>query len=625
MSYNIVTTANAESVNTETTAQQQQNENSSLVFSVEQHGDPRQLNILQRKQFYVAPLQPTGLWVKAGTNLVVNYTHSGRSPNKNPEVWVHNITSGKDRDDPSFQKVVLDNGVNNIKVIKTGALYITASNEVDPQCHMSVTIQSGAHHMPTFSLERGEQSAITWRNQVADALKADSSPYAELVGKRMILTAPIADMEKHATNPAAVLKLWDKIIGLADEQYGMVADAPYPHIATRHRYHFFSKPDNSIGLMSSSNEWLAANKAALTMVLNADTLLKDGWGSYHELGHQYEVVAWKTDEEVLENLTSLYVQRALSGKASRLREFTGKIKAYLGRQSGDLDTLKDDSVWLKVAMFWQLDLAFGKDFYARLADRYRMIPTSQLPTSNDAKMGLFIVEASRVAGFNLKPFFNKWGYIRKENTDLSLSALHLKTLKDPIWENTDDKVSYSYELNQQGIAGYVKIQAEAKPGDMVNASVSVSNRASGLTYKWMLPEGSSVADGHDVYGHSLQFKIPVNAIHNSFVPISVTVSDGKQSSIIGARIKVHVVEEAQHSPQDNFEHFLMHKFNKNAIKEWSDTRTGNVGDFYLFDDSFTRRYFRLKTSEYGYFPVDSSSNDYWEYIGECNVDTYLFK
>lgn len=491
MSYNIVAgTTNAENINRETMPQQQKNTNSSLVFSVEQHGDPIQLSKLQRKQFYVAPLQSTGLWVKAGATLVANYTCSGRPPNKNPEIWLHHITSGQDKENSSFQKVLLEVGLNNIKATNTGGLYIAASNEADPQCHMSVTIQSGAHNMPTFFLERGEQSAIAWRKQVADASKADSSPYAELVGERIILTAPIADMEKHATNPVAVLKLWDKIIGLADEQYGMVADTPYPHIATRHRYHFFSKPDNSPGSMSSSDEWLAADKEELTMVLNADTLLKDGWGAYHELGHQYEVVAWQTDAEVLENLTSLYIQRALSGKASRLEEFYGKIKAYLERQSGDLDTLKDESIlWIKVAMFWQLDLSFGEDFYARLADRYRMIPVSQLPTTNDAKRGRFIVEASRVAGFNLKPFFNKWGYISRENNDPTLSALNLQALNDPIWENTDHKASYSYKLNQQGLAGHVKVQSEAKPGDIVSASVSVSNSMSGLTYKWVLPKG----------------------------------------------------------------------------------------------------------------------------------------
>jgi len=67
-------------------------------------------------------------------------------------------------------------------------------------------------------------------------------------------------------------------------------------------------------------------------------------------------------------------------------------------------------------MLWQLDLTFGKDFYARLGKVYLEIPENQQPKGSDAKVQRFILEASRLSGYDLKLFYEKWGLPLTQDT-----------------------------------------------------------------------------------------------------------------------------------------------------------------------------------------------------------------
>lgn len=409
----------------------------SRQITLEQPGSIGTLRAAQLRSFNHTPFQSTGYWVQSGDVLVVSYYHTGATPNRLPEIWIHSIdddTWGYDSD----QKVKLVVGSNTITATKTGAVYVSVFN--DPTGgEMKVEIVSGGRAMPRFKL--GEHTAAQWQQMLANY---GGAPYAELVGRRIMLTATMAKAKLHVDDPVKLMTLWDQIVDLADEQYGMKPGLAAPHTATPHRFHYVELPPYD-GWMYSWQYRMASASAdgAIRPVLNSDTLRTDGWGPWHELGHQYQISSftWADQTEVTVNLTSAYVQRAL-GQPSRY-ETQGtwtKTFAYLNQASRSFDTQSD--LFVRATLFWQLDLAFGRDFYARLGTHYRNLPAAQRPGTDAAKKQTFIIETSRVAGYNLTPFFTQWGIAVDAATQGTLAGMGLKTLTQPIWLNRDSNVQY---------------------------------------------------------------------------------------------------------------------------------------------------------------------------------------
>lgn len=126
------------------------------------------------------------------------------------------------------------------------------------------------------------------------------------------------------------------------------------------------------------------------------------------------------------------VQRAF-GHPSRLENGTyEKAFAYLNKPQSEKDYNKIDDVFVKVAMFWQLDLAFGEEFYPKLHQLYRSIPKEELPKTSDEKIQGFIYNTSKVAKQNSLPFFDQWGLKASQETRQKVEALNNPTLIAPL-------------------------------------------------------------------------------------------------------------------------------------------------------------------------------------------------
>ena len=66
---------------------------------------------------------------------------------------------------------------------------------------------------------------------------------------------------------------------------------------------------------------------------------------------------------------------------------------YLNQTKKEFD---QQDVWMRLGMFWQLELAFGEDFYPSLHKRYREEQKSL--SSEQAKRQYFVVSASKISG-----------------------------------------------------------------------------------------------------------------------------------------------------------------------------------------------------------------------------------
>lgn len=583
-----------------------------------QNGSPLYWNEQQKRQFLTHPTQSSGFWANKGDNLRIEYQHQGEDIDVLPELWIVPVKKGKE-ENFERQVVKLQQGINEIEVENTGPLYFVAANQ-QGSSEIKINLLEGGKPMPRFIL--GENTIEDWQAQL---VKFGDSPFAELVGKRMILTMPIKNMRKQATDPEGVLVLWDRIVDLAEEQFGLSTEKAFPHRATPFQYQFVGKPDSTSGYMSASNYWLGSNAAGFLEVINTYKLQNNGWGSWHELGHHYQMPAWTFDSdiEVTENLTSLYVQRALGGTSRMEAESRwDEIADFLNKRSKKYE---DGDVFVRLGMFWQLDLAFGKDFYQRLGDRYRTLAAAEWPKNDDEKKQRFLLETSRVAGINLKSFFHKWGIKPTKETSAQLIAMNLPDLREPIWENRDSNIAYSYSLTQQNITGDVRLPDTVNVGDIFTVAVEVTNRnTSTLTYQWDIPKGVEVITDN---GKEITLRAPHNVLQNTMLSIPVTVTDSNNIAMrLASSIQLKTPGE-NISPREAYDQLIKQRYKlEGDLNHWdSASHQGSPGTIYLYDNHYTgtRDYFRLKTSSYWYFPTNQTSNTYWEYLESYDSNQYL--
>ncbi|HHL2561626.1 TPA: M60 family metallopeptidase [Yersinia enterocolitica] len=590
----------------------------SRQIRVVQNGSPVYLKKQQKRHMLTHPTQSSGFWANKGDSLRIEYLHQGESIDVLPELWIVPVIKGEATSIDN-QVVTLQQGINEIEVENTGPIYFVATN-IPGSSEITVNLLEGGKPMPRFIL--GEDSAEEWQAQLA---KFGDAPFAELVGKRMILTMPIDDMRKQATDPEGVLVLWDRIVDLAEEQYGLSAQRAFPHRATPFQYQFVSKRDNSGGYMSASDYWLGSKASGIAEVINTHKLQNEGWGPWHELGHHYQMPAWlfDGDGETTVNLTSLYVQRAL-GNTSRL-ESEGRwddIAAFLNGQDKHYE---DAGVFVRLGMFWQLDLAFGKDFYQRLGDRYRTLLPAEQPKSNDDKQQRFLLETSRVAGVNLIPFFDKWGIKPTQETSAQLTAMNLPSLNKSIWLNSDSNIADSYPLSEQNITGDVRLPNTVNAGDVFSVYVEVTNRAvSTLTYQWDIPAGVEIIADN---GKEITLRAPRNALQNGMLSIPVTVTDSNNMAMRLASSTQFKTAGENISPREAYNAVIKQRYQiEGDFNLWDEaSNKGTPGTFYLYENNYTgtRDYFRLKTESYWYYPTNQTSNEKWEYLESYDGSQYL--
>ncbi|HDR7762123.1 TPA: S-layer protein, partial [Bacillus cereus] len=164
----------------------------------------------------------------------------------------------------------------------------------------------------------------------------------------------------------------------------------------------------------------------------------DGWGPWHEAGHLRQQSPWKfyNMTEVQNNIYSLSVEKAFN-QPSNLEKSGIYPKAFQYLEQGNKNYDEISDVFVKLVMLWQLQLAYGEDFYPKLHQLYRDMPSSELPQTDENKKQLFMISASKVAKQNLIPFFEKWGLRPNNDTIQKVAALGYPILTAEIWKGTD--------------------------------------------------------------------------------------------------------------------------------------------------------------------------------------------
>ena len=257
-----------------------------------------------------------------------------------------------------------------------------------------------ANAIPAAFYELGKTGLAQWRSQI----RQHPAPWAELAGRRVILTVP-ADAIRKLDDPQALMQFWDGVIDRCAELAGIPADRPHPE-------RYVADVQISAGYMHSGYPIMTHLDAAAAMVdLN---WLKSGrepvWGLYHEVGHNHQSSDWTFDGtvEVTVNLFTRYVlENACGIPLPKQRSIDPKkVQAYLA--APDFEQWKQDP-FLALAMYDRIIAEFGWDAIRKTIAEYRTLPADQRPKTDAQKRDQWMVRLSRTTGRNLGPFFAAWG------------------------------------------------------------------------------------------------------------------------------------------------------------------------------------------------------------------------
>ncbi|PFR61861.1 hypothetical protein CN936_29200 [Bacillus cereus] len=395
------------------------------TFTVPGKGDVEVLKQQERKSMAFSPYEPTGLYAKPNEQITINVEG-------NQDIHVYIGTYSYDaswREDSKIKSFTLKPGVNTIQSPNGGLIYFYNKQQGGS---IRTTITTGGTTTPFFELgKHTKQDLINMMDQYPNAHAV------ELKGERVLITASPARVKKYLlgsnTDPVQLLKkmdeatrIQDKVAGLSEEQ------------VDKHYVHYVEENHSPDYYMYATSYRTAYVGDAIQYVLDINKFITDGWGPWHEAGHLRQQSPWKfyNMTEVQNNIYSLSVEKAFN-QPSNLEKSGIYPKAfqYLEQVNKNYDEISD--VFVKLVMLWQLQLAYGEDFYPKLHQLYRDMPASELPQTDENKKQLFMISASKVAKQNLIPFFEKWGLRPNNDTIQKVAALGYPILTAEIWKGTD--------------------------------------------------------------------------------------------------------------------------------------------------------------------------------------------
>ncbi|HDV8362153.1 MULTISPECIES: M60 family metallopeptidase [Bacillus] len=534
------------------------------VFTVPGKGDVEVLKQQERKNMAFSPYEPTGLYAKPNEQITINV-----EGNQDIQVYIGTYSYDASwREDSKIKSFTLKAGINTIQSPNGGLIYFYNKQQGGT---IRTTITTGGTTTPFFELgKHTKQDLINMLDQYPNAHAV------ELKGERVLITASPARVKKYLlgsnTDPVQLLKkmdeatrIQDKVAGLSEEQ------------VDKHYVHYVEENHSPDYYMYATSYRTAYVGDAIQYVLDINKFVTDGWGPWHEAGHLRQQSPWKfyNMTEVQNNIYSLSVEKAFN-QPSNLEKSGVYPKAfqYLEQTNKNYDEISD--VFVKLVMLWQLQLAYGEDFYPKLHQLYRDMPSSELPQTDENKKQLFMISASKVAKQNLIPFFEKWGLRPNNDTIQKVAALGYPILTAEIWKGTDSNpikpdmpnVNNILEGNQfawslKGISDFefAKINFNKSTEEMqVDLKAGVPHHYFNETYASIRVQNASgkVVYNKDIYGNKQQ-----NAESQK---VSVKVGDFIELTHLEG---VHraTLTNVDNSKQESFGKKAMYEVTKEGLKK----------------------------------------------------------
>ncbi|MFL1677096.1 M60 family metallopeptidase [Paenibacillus dendritiformis] len=396
------------------------------------------------RQFYVPQNWiSTGVYAEAGKPITIDVPQG--TTNLDVQIGAHtdNLSSlsldNWKRAPVITKRETLSPGRNTITSPYGGLVYLIPTKP-KPGTTVTVNLNSGVQ-APHYI--KGTTKLKDWQNTI----RHYGAPWAELQTDRVILTLP-SEYVRNLDHPDEVLKLWDEMLTEYDKLVGTAPNRSLPHRSISLPYRYVGDIQISAGFMHAGYPIMFFNDPSAIDAVTVDGIKTlDGWGWWHETGHEYQQNAWTWGKvtEVTVNIFSLYIQdhfgnpsRLLQKRSDGTTIYDTAVK-YIEATNADKNFNDDNQadVWTRLVMFRQLQLAYGWDLYTKLNHDVREMPADLLPKTDQERIDLFVTKASQLSGNNLLEFFDKWGLKYSAAAKNKVEAMKLPKPKTPIWTLKD--------------------------------------------------------------------------------------------------------------------------------------------------------------------------------------------
>lgn len=324
----------------------------------------------------------------------------------------------------SGQNVALKAGVNKVKAESSGLVYLLYHNDSEEQ--VKVNFANGQVNN-FFDISRNTNAEWT------DMLNSAVSTHIDMLGNYSHIIFPVEALQRYTPDPTRLIEVMDSVVWLEEQFIGL-----YKYNRTNKTRMCF-RGNGAPAYMHATAYRTEYNPSTMHKVCDVANLrTTEIWGPAHEVGHINQTrpgFKWNNLDgeavltEVSNNVYSLYVQAAF-GNPSRLEEqgkYVPAFNSFMVDGVKHLDAIgKVDKkyFWEQLVHFWQLELYFSQvrgqtDFYKDLHEEIRITEDPAKGTEHYE----FAYKVSKVSGYDMTDFFNRWGYELSDDVKARIAAL----------------------------------------------------------------------------------------------------------------------------------------------------------------------------------------------------------
>ncbi len=483
---------------------------------------------------------PTGIEVQEGEKVVVLVGDLHGIPNV--KLRIQDLGRDGRGFTPSDQNTYrIKEGLNSFTARKKGLIYLEYLNEdwekiEKPEYDIKMHIATGTINGFFSSLDPKMQG------RSAELLANAHGAYFDVIGKHMLMTFPTEAYRKTlreggASSLKEIIDMYDKLVRSEMELLGCYKYDNGSDQRRIYRNRIYMHEGNA-GNMFATHYHVVASRGSGDLLLNVKKLTaKDSyglWGPAHEVGHMSQTsgFCWWALGEVSNNVMSMYVGTTAFGQRSRM------IYESINGRKDNRFTRAFNMQFVKKRPFpaaenaerfismWQLQLFFGNvlgmspeqqaDKGGFYPDVYEYLRTHDRGSSNhgDSNDGIeqanFCYIASISSGYNLIPFFEKWGYLKafdgismdndnSRGKEFKITEAYLNEIKQKI-EGANLKtlpnqpIEYINDLNFQCFKDQLAV-VEGLPARWEDKSIVIENWQNVIAYEiWDQPYASAGAN-----------------------------------------------------------------------------------------------------------------------------------
>jgi hypothetical protein len=274
----------------------------------------------------------------------------------------------------------------------------------------------GATESPWFEL--GKTSSADWRGRIRNF----PGPWAELAGKRIVLTVP-SESIRRLEDPGVLMETWDEMLDRA------AVLASIDRSGYRAERLIFDR-QTSAGSLHSGYPVAAHFGPDLERALDFRKLKGEGsWGFFHEFGHNHQHDLWALPGtgETTCNLWSVYLFEEWTGRS---RDGAHPDVHPLRRQQlrrayfdGGRDFAGKWNVFTALDCYLLIQERFGWEPFRAVFAEYNRLPREEWPKSQQEKNDQWVLRLSKACGANLAPYYETWNLPLSESVADQLAGL----------------------------------------------------------------------------------------------------------------------------------------------------------------------------------------------------------